>query len=409
MKKTLLSLFLLGSLLAASNLILNPTFEQGVSTPLPRDWHPSKGADFEMTEIDGKPALTLSKTGDKEQTPYWIQHNKTLQKGVEYQLVKGETGIQGSIYAECNQPWKTFAKKFTCDGQWQRVVLSFRFKELNHAPYYVVRLSSLGKIAFTEPSLTEVDGQFHNGSFEQGESHWTLENATLPPRKEGGKSLKLDSRQKRSCAIQQGIRLRGGQVYRLSYSVCGGSDRQYTDSQGATWYRVAVLLKGKPLGNTGTWLDSFSSWQKKSVVFMAKGDYAVDIACEIKNPGMVFFDDLALEPLSSLRPPAPLRLLPPYNFHNARFSTQNTVDELRGVLQVNVEGAHHAVIIFRDGRQELPVSEGEHSFAFPVPVEEGCWPIVAEIFDQSGKSLATAKLDFNVYPKATGSHAVKTA
>ena len=94
----------------------------------------------------------------------------------------------------------------------------------------------------------------------------------------------------------------------------GGSDRTHRDAQGAVWFRVIPLMNGKAIPGTGAWHDSFDAWQAKTVTFKPEQDGKIDILCEVKAPGCVQFDHIALDTVKEPVPPLELLLNAPFSF-----------------------------------------------------------------------------------------------
>lgn len=386
-----------------ANLLANPAFAAD-GDQLPKGWNRNNvGAGQRIPAPAGTQAeYALELTNDNDSIAFFIQHGLKLLPNHDYVLktkFRGEPKTVFQIYMECSGPWKTFsATPATCTGEWQDMELRANFPEVKNLPYAVFRLKGAGRVCFTEPVLYLDLSRFRNGDFELGEVRWDIEHgAVVATEGAHGKVLELTHLAGPAKAAQTGITVKANQLYRLTYDVSGGLDKNYTDSQGATWFRIAPQLQGQPVGDTGAWLDSFSAWQTKRLTFSLPQESTIDIVGELKNPGTVRFDNITLEECTSEIPPLEICLDLPFAFGNAAFPEHEAVTTLSGILvsdlPVNVYRLELA------GQSAEVKSSGRiTAFTLPRPLPVGKYPLTATARDANGAQLAAAALDFQVYP-----------
>lgn len=385
------------------NLLANPTFAAD-GDQLPKGWSRNDvGTGKRITAPEGvKAEYALELTNDNDKIAYFIQHSLKLQPNHDYVLktkFRGDPKTIFQVYMECSDPWRTFTgPSVTCTGEWQDMELQANFAELNRLPYAVFRIKGAGRVCFTEPILYLDLSRFRNGDFELGNARWDIEHGAIVDTEGAhGNVLELTNLVGPAKATQTGITVKANQLYRLTYDVSGGVDKAYTDSQGATWFRITPQLQGQPVGDTGSWLDSFSSWQTKRLTFSLPQESTIDIVCELKNPGTVRFDNITLEECTSEIPPLEICLDLPFAFGNAAFPEHKAITTLSGILVSDLPISAYRVDLAGQST-EVKSSGRITTFALPRPLPVGKYPLTAVGRDANGKELATASLDFQVYP-----------
>ncbi len=386
----------------SSNVLRNPGFKMTAPDGFPAEWTKPKETDAKRVEVsEGKYALRLS--NDDAKRKIVIHHGTAVEKGVEYVFTvkyRGKPGTAGLFYIECNKPWKSFASHLNCKEDWQTASLKFRYIDMNALPYAVLAIQGKGEIEFAEPSIEPVKGSFTNGDFNGGSVSWKLENAEIVNTSESnGNVLQLNGTEAQTNAIQKGILLRKDTLYKLSYQVRGGSDKRYTDSQGATWFRVAPFYNGKPLPGTEGWRDSFSSWQNKELTFTAPSDMEAEIVCSLRDKGTVQFDNIAIVEAKSPILPLEVVLDAPYSYRNGIISG-NAETRFSGKVFMKLPNVKKLSLEFNGTAQSLePAKDKTASFELPIPAKTGRYPLLVRACNAEGKEVDRTSLDFTVYPK----------
>ncbi|MBR4519516.1 MAG: hypothetical protein IKO65_11005 [Victivallales bacterium] len=394
----------------AENLLRNASLAEPASNGAwPATWEPQSGVEFEVVSYeDGTKGIVISRADANANV---VQYGVTMEDGVEYRFtakVRGATGAQGCIYIERSDPsYWCMLKEFTCTGDWQEVVVTGIMPDQGSKPYAVFRAKTGSKVEFTAPVLDVTPGKLQNGSFNAGGKCWTLENAVAEDSgdKAHGKLVKLNGTEAPARISQAGIQVKGGQLYKLSYDVKGGTDRQFQDIQGATWFRVAAYDGNQLMPGNEIWQDSFSSWQHKSLTFTPDRDMEVTIVGELKNPGTVYFDNITLVPTTSPVLPVELALDSPWSYHDS--TVAGTQGAFSGAAFLSIPAA--TVRFAFNGEMLSKPGAPEVSFEFAVPAEVGEYSIEAVALDADGKVIASAKKVFRVVPPpqlAEGAHVV---
>ena len=383
----------------AENLLRNASLaEQASNGAWPSAWEPQSGVAFEVVAYeDGTKGIVISREDGNANV---VQYGISMEAGVEYRFtakVRGAAGAQGCIYVERSSPsYWCMLKDFTCNGDWQEVVVTGVMPDQGSKPYAVFRAKKGSKVEFTAPVLEVTPGKLQNGSFNAGEKCWTLENAVVEESgdKAHGNLVKLNGTSATARVAQAGVQVKAGQLYKLEYDVKGGTDRQFQDIQGATWFRVAAYEGDQLVPGNEIWQDSFSSWQHKSLTFMSDHDMEVTIVGELKAPGTVFFDNIMLTPTTSPVLPVELALSCPWGYHDA--TVVGTPGTLSGAAFLSIPAA--TVKISFNGKTVSLPGGAEVPFEFAVPAKVGEYPIEAVALDADGKTIASAEKVFRVVP-----------
>lgn len=389
---------------APANLLANPAFA-AEGEALPAGWGRNNvGAGRRIQAPEGVQAeYALELSNDQDGIAFFIQHGLKLLPNHDYVLktkFKGEPKTVFQVYLECSGPWKTFsATPATCTGEWQEMELRANFPQVDKAPYAVFRIRTAGRVCFTEPTLFLDLTRFRNGDFELGDVRWEIGGGAVVAAADSarGNVLELTNPNGPAKAVQAGIAVKADQLYRLTYDVSGGADKKYTDSQGATWFRITPQLDGQPIGDTGAWRDSFSSWQTKRLTFSLPREATIDVVAELQNPGTVRFDNITLEECTSEIPPLEICLDLPFAFGNAAFPAHADRQTLSGILVSDLPVSTYRLRLA--GQSADVRSSGRvTAFTLPRPLPVGKYPLTATGLDANGAEIAAAALDFQVFP-----------
>ena len=386
------------------NLLRNPAFSESGTKGMPRHWTLSKGATGERV-TDGKSGFFRLNGAGEGKTAFITQHSIPVKPNGEYQLsveFRGTGNAVFSAYLESNRPWQTCASPARkCTDQWQTLKWNFKFKEYQNAPYLVFRIKGAGTLDIRAPELLQTGKIFGNGDFTDGAKEWKITSGRIVDSRSGhGNVLELASDTKTEAkACQEGITLKGGQFYQLRYEVRGGTDRTHRDAQGAVWFRVVPVIDGKIISGTETWLDSFDSWQTKTVVFKAEKDCSAAIVCEAKTPGCVWFDGIQLDILREVPPPLTVLLNAPFSFRNGVYSSNRKISTFSGEVRADTLPSLREIrLVFQNRETTLKKSSGVYPFTLETPQKHGEYPIKIRALDDSGREIAAATLPFQVNP-----------
>lgn len=388
--------------LSAVNYVRNDDFSETDGKGFPKFWRLSKGAEGDVaTEPEGK-CLRLKALPDNKPS-HSIQGGLDLRADVDYQLtvqVKGTQETEFRAYVEVSSP--TFQTKSTgwrkCTGGWETVTLRFKYSKFSGKPYLVLNVKGKGEVLICQPRIMETPGTLKNGDFSAGAAHWQVVDGKVAAGGAAGTmTMELNSRDKASSARQSGIEVRKDRFYELRYSVRGGSDKTHRDSQNAVWFRAVPVMNGKILGSAA-FLDSFDSWQRKSLAFQAPADGVVDIVLEAKAPYCVDFANIELAEVKN--PIPPLVLLPdaPFTFRSGVYSANRDVKKAK-ITIVNNTVPDAAAYQIRFNDRTFDVKSGDvFFFELDLPSEPGLYPLEVTAADQNGAELAKASLPIRVNP-----------
>ena len=363
-----------------------------------KGWQIKNDAVVKIQKIDGK-GNGVSLSAGKQNNPFIVQWGIPLRAEVEYNFsveFKGKPGTVVQAYIESMNPIKGFMTPHTkCTGEWQTLNLKVRFPLLKSTPYLVLRImGNNGSVIFINPKIQEASGTVKNGDFEQKTSHWGIKNGSIKKNDVYGNVLELKNQHGTASAIQTGIRVEKGQIYRLSYMVCGGTDSRYTDSQNMTWFRCAPRMNGSFIFGTEHWQDAPASWQKKTVTFQVPETGFLDIFCELKTSGSALFDSISLAQINSKEPLLDII----FDFPHAFRSTALIDDKrpIKGKIISKIPEAAKMEISFNNKKYQLNSTD----FELPVPTQIGIYPITLTAFAESGKVLDKIEKKFFVRSSA---------
>ncbi len=348
-------------------------------------------------------ARVAGRDGGRSHVGYW---ELPLQDATPYTLTflyRGTPGALADVYFERVSPQDFAHKTVAAAEEWRQGVLEFTAKPGLADKYYVV-FSTLpgtkGTVEFANPVLTRRDGVLVNGDFSSGLAGWEHRNAEVVDFGGSlGAAVRLDGRRDAAWLRQGGLLVRKGRIYRLGYDVRGGEDYRYTDIQNATWSRIAVLDdKGQVIPGCGGWRDCFgTSWQHKEVTFVASRDMVVALQGELKDPGIVNFDNITFGETLSELPLLEIVLDAPFSYHNG-VREDDGAGVFTGKIYAALPGAE-LTVSFRGEEQLLPLP-APAGFSFPVPTELGEYPLKATLRDEQGGVLAEAETTFTLRKKA---------
>ena len=388
------------------NLLINGDFsmtlEQADGKKIPALWDVKNNARIEIVETDiGNAVRMQSLPGGRS---HLVQSNLELAKGKEYQFSIRYRGTPGTVflYGAEGGGWGILNRNIKCAKEWQTASIRIRLPEkAKGTPYAVIATEPKGGyVELADPKVIEVDPGFTNGDFKKGSKGWIFENAEVVDRNESTKCVRLDGTEKKARIIQSGLLLEKGKHYELSFDARGGNDKRFTDSQNATWYRVALYAGGEPVFGSGKWLDSFERWQHKSLRFTSLRDMSVDVVGELRDPGTVYFADIRVKEIASIAPPLDIVLDPPWIYtRGAELGTKGTFS---GSVFPAVK-AEKLRVTFDGKTQELDCAP-EMRFELAIPAEPGRQEIKFELLDAAGKIIASDKENFTVRGPAPETH-----
>ncbi|MGN0867209.1 MAG: hypothetical protein ACI4SG_05990 [Oligosphaeraceae bacterium] len=358
--------------------------------------------DPSRTEITGDCSVKL--TGQDGGRTLVVQYGLRLSPGSSYVftvLVRGTEGAAADFYVERGEPSFLKLQHVNVSPVWREATMEF-VAPANESGFYAVLSTPAGmqgEVEFRAPRLAVKKGTLQNGGFQVGLASWQAVNA-VPYDHQGdyGISAKLEGIGQEASLRQDGLEVKKGKIYQLAYDVRGGSDRRYTDIQGATWSRIAVLDdQGQVIPDCAGWRDCFDRWQHKEVTFVAERDMEVSLVCQLKEEGEVYFDNIVFQETHSSLPLLEIVLDAPYAYHNGVVEGQCAPGEmLTGRLFPALRGAR--LRLGFQGEEQVLEPQDEVAFQLPMPEAQGIYPIEAVLEDEAGEKLAEAKVDFQVRP-----------
>ena len=366
----------------------------------PSLWDTPNGVEYEMAKgPDGKNAVRFRPhPNERRHFVQWgvpLEPGRTYLFGIRYRGAPGASFIYG-VERGGKQRFSQLRKDVKCSENWQtlRFLVAMPEGSVPNVPYAVVAIQPGGEwLEIADLKIFPGEAKLKNGDFEQGGKEWKLENAVIVDAEGHGKVVRLDGIAQKATVSQGELLLKKGRHYELSYDARGGDDSKYTDSQNATWYRLALVdADGRPYSTTANWQDSFRFWQHKSIYFTANRNSVVTLTGELRSPGTVSFDNITLREVDFIGTPLELILDAPWNY--ARGAKVGTKGSFSGSVFVAVK-AGTVSLSFNGESCELP-AEKEVKFSFPVPGKTGRYPISVKALDADGKVLAELKDVFTV-------------
>lgn len=373
----------------------------------PSLWTATNGADHEIVRgPDGKNAVRF-RPHPKERRHFvqWgvpLEPGKTYLFGIRYRGTPGAKFIYG-VERGGKQRFSQIRMDVACTEEWQtlRHLIAMPDEPVPNTPYAVIATQpGDGYVEIADLRIFPGEASLKNGDFEQGDAEWTLQNAVITEAEGHGKIVRLDGTTRKASVSQGELLLKRGRHYELSYDARGGDDTKYTDSQNATWYRLAVIAEGRPFSTTADWQDSFNRWQHKSIYFTAIRNTVVTLVGELRYPGTVSFDNIKLREVDFIGTPMEVVLDPPWNY--TRGAKTGTTGEFSGSAFLAVK-ADKLQIKFNGETKELPAGK-EVKFTLPVPENEGRYPLEFTARAADGKVLAELKDVFTVRGEKPARH-----
>ncbi len=387
------------------NLLKDAGFQEIDASGNLKDWT-LRGTGKRLLQPDGQYALELEVGKDKK-TVSWAQSDLDLKKNQYYALsvyfkADKETPFSAYVEIEPGRSHISLAQQGT--GKWDRLL--FIFKYLGDKPAKCVfRISQKGKVLIKQPELLTYDKRLVNGDFSQGLTKWSRLGGQVAISKQAGEygnALELMSRTagRNAGAVFKGVQLFGGRNYLLTYEVKGSLEKDLTDSTRASWFRMYPAINGKALENCGEWLDCFPVWQKKHLSFKVEKDCIADLICELRAPGQAWFDNIQLEEAEVARKPIDILLDPPAAYRDGIFASQKGIENISGVVRLDIPGVRRISVSLAGKTQELKVNSNEVKFTLPVPSEYGTYPLTVKAGDAENRQIASSELKFSAYPPA---------
>jgi len=389
-------------------ILNNNNFEKIRKDGIPNNWSLSKGAIGKRVDApaDSSQQYMLELGNNSKTKPsYWIQHGVEIKPEESYYFtmkIKGDLGTLFRAYIECNKPWRGFGPpNLDCTGKWQTIHFQFRFSELNALPYLVFRLTGIGKVLISEPSLAKLPEIPTAYRFENDFSDWNLKYAkAIESGSSHKKILQLTGVGSGASTVSKKLMLKSGRMYLLTYQVKGGDNSKFTDSQGATWFRLVPMQDKKLISGTGTWLDSFSAWQTKRVTFKASAKDAsfvsVELLAEIKEAGSVSFDNITLEEYTVVEKPLEVLMDLPFAYRNSYYADDKTETDVSGIILNRLSLAKEFEIDFNGKKTIVIPTKSTTAFKLPLPSEIQNYPLIVRALDAKHQELAKTSILFTV-------------
>ena len=384
----------------------NKTFRSG-GKRLPSLWMTTNGADYEIVKgPDGRNAVRFRP--HPKQRRHFVQWGVPLAPGKTYLFSLRYRGAPGTgfIYGVergGKQRFSQIRKGVKCSEKWQtlRFLIAMPEGAVPNLPYAVLATEpGDGWIEIADLRIFPGTASLKNGDFEQGEKAWTLENAVVTDAEGHGKVVRLDGTTQKATVSQGELLLKRGHHYELSYDARGGDDPKFTDSQNATWYRLAVIAEGRPFSTTANWQDSFRFWQHKSIYFTAIRNTVVTLVGELRYPGTVYFDNIKLREVDFIGTPMEVVLDSPWNYR--RGAKVGTTGTFSGSAFLAVK-AEKLKVKFNGETREFPAAK-EVRFTLAVPEKPGRYPMEFAALAADGKVLAEIRDAFTVRGERPSNH-----
>ena len=374
----------------------------------PSLWMSTNGAEFETVKgPDGMNAVRFRPhPRERRHFVQWgvpLEPGKTYLFSIRYRGTPG-TGFIYGLERGGKRRFSQIRKDVKCKDEWQtlRHLIVMPDEPVPNVPYAVVATEPGGEwLEIADLRIFPGEASLKNGDFEQGNAEWKFENAVVINAEGHGKVVLLDGVAKKASVRQGGLLLKRGRHYELSYDARGGDDTKYTDSQNATWYRLALVeADGHPYSTTANWQDSFKRWQHKSIYFTANRNSVVTLVGELRYPGTVSFDNIKLREVDFIGIPMEIALDTPWNY--TRGAKAGTAGEFSGSAFLAVK-ADRLRIEFNGETKELPAAT-EVKFSLGVPEREGSYPMAFAALAADGKVLAERRDVFTVRGDKPANH-----
>ena len=386
-----------------NNLLRNGSFRKtnvADGKRLPSLWMTTNGADCEIVRGPGGMNAVRFRPHPKEKRHFvqWgvpLAPGKTYLFSIRYRGAPGTSFIYG-VERGGKQRFSQIRMGVKCSEKWQtlRHLIAMPDEPVPNVPYAVIATQPGGEwIEIADLRIFPGEASLKNGDFEQGEKPWVLQNAVVTEAEGHGKVVRLDGTTQKATIKQGDLLLKRGRHYELSYDARGGDDTRYTDSQNATWYRLALVeADGHPYSTTANWQDSFNRWQHKSIYFTANRNSVVTLTGELRYPGTVHFDNIKLREVDFIGIPMEVVLDAPWNY--ARGAEAGTSGNFSGSAFLAVK-ADRLRVKFNGEEKVFPAAK-EVRFTLAVPEAQGRYPMEFAALAADGKVLAEIKDVFTV-------------
>ncbi len=129
-------------------------------------------------------------------------------------------------------------------------------------------------------------------------------------------------------------------------------------------------------------------------------DTSIRLVCELRAPGQVWFDQIALSESKVCIKPLEIILDPPVAYRNGIYSTMARTDQLTGEIRLNLPGVQELRLALAGVQAVRQVKSNRVAFSLPPPVAAGEHPLTVTALAADRKVLGTASLNVTVYPPA---------
>ena len=388
---------------SSRNLLRNGDFgatRRSDGKRLPSMWSTTNGAEHEIVKgPDGLKAVRFrSHPKERRHLVQWgvpLEPGKTYLFSLRYRGTPGAKFIYG-VERGGKQRFSQLRMDVKCSGEWQtlRHLIAMPDEPVPNLPYAVIATQpGTGFVEIADLRIFPGEASLKNGDFEQGAANWELQSAVVTDAEGHGRVVRLDGTTRKATVRQGDLLIRRGRHYELSYDARGGDDTRFTDSQNATWYRLALVeADGHPYSTTANWQDSFRFWQHKTIRFTANRNSVVTLVGELRGNGTVYFDNIQLREIDFIDAPLEVVLGAPWNY--TRGAPTGTTGTFSGSAFVGVK-ASSVRVTFNGGSREFPAAK-EVKFEFPVPARPGRYVLKVEALGADGGRLAEVQDTFTV-------------
>ena len=324
-----------------------------------------------------------------------------------YRLTKGSKLF---FYVENHTPpnWQNKALNLTGTDSWKVALLRFQFdKPVKGKSYVGLRLTGQGVLEVKSLSFikgVDMDSQFFNSDFAQGEVGWVMEeNATVVESKSGGRCLELWAKEigTRARALSAAVPVKPLQHYRLSFkaTALAGFGKKSIEHD----LRMYPMDKrGDPLTGSDKWLTALDGrTQDKHVEFQVPARHSeITFALEARGPARVQLTGFSLEEITPAVRVAEIQLDMPFNYHDGVFAT-NPASQMTGKVAVFDSSAAVAELSLTDGDkvlQETKLAGTGGPFTVPAPAPGKSFTLALTVKSANGDILHRETKQLHNYP-----------
>lgn len=423
-----------------ANVVRNPGFETDADAKgQPDAWlcrNPATGT-WLVDPANARQHYVELRKDDEKADSIWIQRDVPVPGGRDYVVqysANASVGAQYRLYLEWSKEDGSYGSSTTGAanwqdgvGEWQRLMFSFAMPGGTRLPYLVLQLKTAGSVLFDDISVREPfreasqPGTVFSSSFEGGTTAWSLTPGAeilAGEAAEGKAMLRLASTRKgvNAKAFMTGTATEPGKHYRLTFAAKagGGSD----DLTGFQYFRVQLgwqrlIKEGVDHGDVQqlegeAWQDCLTSWQRRTLEFTApaKPTAGMTITCEVRGPGTVFLDDLALTERPAVverQPVVSLRLDRP-SYRETIFASQ-PLEAITGAVTVADKAAQKVLLSVESEGGKANVSQtqalvdGQAAFALPArDLKPGGYTLRAQAQTAATAALGEATIALSILP-----------